>query len=230
MIKIEDKVKWTKGIPLGCARATLGMTVLGLCLLALPALAADETPATTYSPDFCEFAVKFPSEPYTIQRCDENDPKKCYTMVSYTKVFDLDATVNFRVICNPIGKDVYDAYDGEVMKAALRAMTRDSAVRTAETSYRKEDGYKQAGLVGEGQAGRQSTIYIAQMWIGRASAMTVEAESIGNAPVAADEMFSAILKSVHYLEPSEMRGKGVKTDDEDDKDKDEKEDKEKKEK
>ncbi|MCF8495267.1 MAG: hypothetical protein K9G62_01220 [Alphaproteobacteria bacterium] len=160
-----------------------------------PALAAEPV---TYSPDFCEFTVTFPTEPYKTQRCDEAQPDKCYEQISYTQVYDLDATVNFRVICNPVGKDIKDSYSGAVMEATLKAMTKDEVVQTFETSFREEKDYKQAGLVGEGQMGRTPTVYIAQLWIGDHSAFSVEAELIGEAHEQADKLYSDVLKSIGY--------------------------------
>src|SRR5262245_14578121 len=81
------------------SRCSLAMTMI-VCLLGFSALAADQTPST-YSPDYCEFAVTFPGDPYTTRRCDDENKNKCYDLISYTQVFDMASTVNFRVICNP---------------------------------------------------------------------------------------------------------------------------------
>ena len=174
------------------------MRWLALLLLALstPALAEENT----YAPDFCEFAITFPDDPYTSRRCDGEDETRCYEQISYTKVFDMESTVNFRVICNPIDESVINSYSGEVMQATLRAMTQRSVVETFDTSFREEEHYKQAGLVGEGKSGKLATLYIAQLWIGKKSAFSVEAELIGNPAAAPDELFSQILKSVKYKE------------------------------
>ena len=53
-------------------------------------------------------------------------------------------------------------------------------------------------LVGEGHVGRTPTIYIAQLWISPRSALSVEAELIGEPNDAADTLFSTVLKSVHF--------------------------------
>ncbi len=155
-------------------------------------------PPSTYSPEFCEFSVTFPDEPYKTRRCDEDGGAKCYDQISYTQVFEMSSTVNFRVICNPIGQDIKESYSGEIMQATLRAMTDRSVVKTFDTSFREEESYKQAGLVGEGKVGRTTTIYIAQLWIGEQSALSVEAELIGEASEKADELFSEILRSVRF--------------------------------
>jgi len=159
---------------------------------------AEKKAGFTYSPDHCEFEVIFPDEAYTSRRCEDAEKTKCYDLVSYTQVFELSSTVNFRVICNPVDKSLYDDYSAEVMSATLRAMTKNSIVEEYKSAYREAEGYKQAGLVGEGKTGRTSTIYIAQLWIGKQSAFSVEAELIGEQENKADALFSSIMKTVRY--------------------------------
>lgn len=175
------------------------LRILALFLL-LPSLAfaqEDEgDAASVYSPEFCEFSVTFPSEPYKSRRCDKQADNKCYDLISFTQVYEMSSTVNFRVICNPIGEEIKAAYSPEVMKATLKAMTKQSVVQEFNTSYREEENYKQAGLVGEGLVGRTPTIYVAQLWIGEKSALSVEAELIGEPMDEADGLFSNVLKSV----------------------------------
>ncbi len=169
-------------------------------LLLLPSLtfAQEEAVDTSsiYSPEFCEFSVKFPSEPYKSRRCEEEAGNKCFDLISYTQVYEMSSTVNFRVICNPIGDEIKDAYSPEVMQATLKAMTKQSVVQEFNTSFREEEDYKQAGLVGEGLVGRTPTIYVAQLWIGEQSALSVEAELIGEPMDDADTLFRDVLESV----------------------------------
>jgi hypothetical protein len=183
--------------------------ILALVALLVPlaAHAAEEKKPSTYSPDYCEFSATFPSDPFISQHCDTDTPDKCYKQISYTQVFDMESTITFHVICSPITKDIFDHYSAEVMSATLRAMTKHSVVKTFDTSFRTEEGYKQAGLVGEGEAGSLPTVYLAQLWIGKQSAFSVEAEMIGTAHEKADKLFSEVLKSVHYLTPEEMAAK-----------------------
>lgn len=203
--------------------AFAGITVL---LLFSNAHAADQAPVT-YSPPPCDFSLTFPSSPYTARKCDETDEKKCYDMTSYTKVYDMASTVNFRVICNKVDESIYKHYSAEVMEATLRAMTNRTVVKTFDTSFRTEDNYKQAALVGEGRSGTLPTIYIAQLWIGHGSALSVEAEMIGEAHEDADKLLSDVLRSVHYLTDEERKAKLPKDkdaeEDEDKKDDDKKE-------
>ena len=170
------------------------LALLAMAVLASNVLAEDDPKSYTYSPDHCEFTITFPQEPYTTQRCDD-EGQQCYEQISFTKVFEMQSTVNFRVLCNPIDEDIIDSYSGEVMEGTLQAMTKRSVVQTFETSFREEDNYKQAGLVGQGRSGKLPTLYIAQLWIGKKSAFSVEAELIGEAADAPDQMFSDILRS-----------------------------------
>jgi hypothetical protein len=153
----------------------------------------------TYSPDYCEFTVGFPDEPLIENVCENGNPDRCFDQVSFIHTFDLQATVSFRVICNKIDKEVYKHYSAAVMEATLKEMTKKTTVQTFDTSYREEKGYKQAGLVGEGKMGRSSTIYLGQLWIGSQSAMSVEAEIVGDPNHDADLLFSNVLKSVKYI-------------------------------
>ena len=129
----------------------------------------------------------FPDEPLTSRRCEDPEKTRCYDLVSYTQVYEMASTVNFRIICNPVDESLYDEYSAQVMEATLRAMTKRSVVDEFNSAFREEDGYKQAGLVGEGKVGSMPTIYIAQLWIGKQSVMSVEAELIGEAHNAADK-------------------------------------------
>lgn len=188
-----------------------------LVLLALPplALAQDKTEssASVYAPDFCDFTATFPKEPYVTRQCEGDNKDRCFDLVSYTQVFGLSSTVNFRVICNPIDAQVFSAYTPEVMQATLRAMTRGSVAKEFDASFREEETYKQAGLVGEGLSGQTATIYIAQLWIGQNSALSVEAQLIGEAYEEADTLFSDILKSVGLKASPEETKDTPETDD-----------------
>jgi len=188
------------------------LALLAMTFIYLPAFAEEketteateeetvEDPSVTYSPDFCEFGITFPEEPYKSQHCEGDDRSQCYDLISYTQVYELTTTVNFRVICNPINEEVFAAYSPAVMETTLRALTKNSVVEEFDASFREEEDYKQAGLVGEGYVGRTPTIYLAQLWIGKQSAFSLEAELIGDPAGDADKLFSEVLKSVGLQE------------------------------
>ena len=185
-------------------RSLLCTLIAVLALGLMGSAQAQESVATNelsyrYGPEYCEFEARFPSEPYITQRCDHEDGDQCFDHVSFTQVFGLDSTINFRIICNPVESSVISDYSGEVMAATLRAMSKQTHVDVQNTAYREAASYKQAGLVGEGLSGNTQMIYIAQLWIGQKSAMTVEAELIGDALSEADQLFSDILRSVRPI-------------------------------
>lgn len=174
----------------------------------------------TYSPDYCEFSASFPDEPYKVQECEDPEKTKCFEQVSYTQVYDLSSTVALRVVCNPSPPEIYKDYTAEVLGLTLKGMTQNNYVETINDTFREEDGYKHAGLVAQGIEGRSDKIYIAQMWIGRQSVLTLEAEMVGEPNDAGDALFSKLLENVRYT--------GVKISKKDG-DKDEEKDEEKKE-
>jgi hypothetical protein len=165
-------------------------------LIALLILSHSAQAQEVYAPEFCGFEVTFPDSPSSTRKCDENGGK-CYDLVRYTKTFGLDASVNFQIICNPVDEAVYNRYSAEVMEATLKAMTDKSVIKTFETDSRDDNGYKQSNLIGEGLKGVTPTLFIAQLWIDKQSAFSVEAELMGEAHEEADQLFSDILKSIH---------------------------------
>lgn len=154
-----------------------------------------------YSPDYCEFEASFPEEPYIKTQCDGGESgTECYELVSYTQTFALDATVTLRVVCNQIGEDIKDKYNEAVMVKTLEAMTKKNIVQQFSTSYTEDENgqYRLAGLVGEGKVGMTPSIFIAQMWLGKQSAMTIEAELVGEQFNESDALFRDLLRGVQY--------------------------------
>jgi len=166
-----------------------------LILVTLLLLAPAAFAQNTYSPDYCGFEVTFPEKPYTERKCDDRQDR-CYDLISYTKNFGPDASVHVEIICNPVDAEVYGHYSEDVMAATLKAMRDKDTIQTYETSASKTDTYKQANLIGEGRRGVTPSLYIAQLWIDRKSALSVEAELIGEALTESDQLFSDILKSI----------------------------------
>jgi len=186
---------------------------LMMLFLAFPALAQDaepkpETPQETgirHAPPGCDFEVTFPEAPARARRCPGGQPagsqqtagSKCYDVTSYTKVYDLSTTVDVSVTCTPSSPAALQRYGEPVMRAALEGMVARKTVRDYEISVRDVDKtIRQASLTGTGTTGRQEKIYTAQIWVGPASLMTVQAELIGAAHGEADTAFGQILESI----------------------------------
>lgn len=187
-------------------------TLLAIILLAGTAQAAEPF---TYAPDHCDFQATFPEAPHTSRLCEAENEDRCYDLVSFTRTYEVAATVNVRVICNPVQPGVKDRYTEDVAKAAVKAMAEKNNLTEYRTSFRSEAAVNQAGLVGEGLVGNDPKIYIAQLWVGEKSVMSVEAEIIGQAFEDADKLFAEVLKSVKLkVESRETRDESKEATDE----------------
>lgn len=184
-----------------------------LLLIAHPALAQDQAaqapaePQVTleprkldtpnYSPDYCQFTVTFPTEPFMTRKCeDPNNESTCFNLISYTQVFDLDTTVRFEIICNPATPEMYEQFTEEVMEDTVKAMTQGTVVETYNLSTQQQDGYRNTGLVGQARKGLDESLLITQLWVADQSIMSVEAEISGAQRDDADQLFADILNTI----------------------------------
>jgi hypothetical protein len=210
--------------------AFAGMTMVALALLVAPLSAAEkpaappktEKPAEAskeknadkapawlatgkeFSPEGCEFTVMFPEAPYKTKRCDPVEPdKNCSEVTSFTKVFGMDATVDYRVTCIPADPAMYDKYDNDVMRTALIAMAKPANLDKSETGFGELKEAKMAVLLGSGKTDnkKDDLIYTAQLWIGHKSVFTLEGELRGKYVAEADQMFADILKTAKVKGP-----------------------------
>lgn len=195
-------------IELAVFRAAARLTELFVfVLLALPvfrpAHAAPEAAAARADglPPFCEFTVKFPEAPMISHRCADAAGTDCYTAASFTRVYDLQTSVNVRVSCNPVEPAMVPRYTEEVMKKTLESMARDKPVGQYTLNSSEKEWWKAATLFGEGSKGLLGTLYVAQIWIGKTSILTVEGELSGPENTPADSLFSEILKSIKPSAP-----------------------------
>ena len=179
----------------------LGLMIWAFCAHSVLAVEQSTTTNTQtnlqsplYKPAPCEFEITFPSAPAIQTICEKG---KCYREARYIHNFEPHTSVRFRAVCSAIGPDIISTYTPEVLALTLKAMTDPAITTTYETSFRDESTYKQAGLLGRGKNGLLDSIFIAQIWIGQNSAMSIEAELTGPAHQAADDMLSNVLKSAH---------------------------------
>jgi len=168
-----------------------------LLLTALPVQAEE----FVYQPEPCEFSITYPEHPYDTQRCAKDNVNQCVDIKSFTQVFEAGGTVNFRTHCEESRLAAYQSYTEQTTQTVLKAMARRNHVTVLNNTYREdeEERYKIAGILAEGQSGTKGMIYLAQMWIGKNSVMTVEAELIGQEQVGADTLFRDVLRSVGYV-------------------------------
>ncbi len=164
--------------------------------------APQEKPAGLFAPDFCDFEMTFPEAPLTSERCLPSG--QCYTLQTYTMVYDLHTTVDISVNCTPSTTESFGQYSKGVMKAALAGMIEERNLDTYDINYSEDEKTKSASLTGTGKTGAQDKIYTAQMWIGQNSVFTVQAELIGGAHDVADKSFGDILKSLKTKEGKQV--------------------------
>ena len=153
----------------------------------------------TYAPEACEFSVTFPQEPIIKRTCENPETQeRCYDLVTYTQTYGLEATVDFRIICNPIDEAIKKNYSNAIIAATLKEMTKDKVEKEFEVNVHEADGYKLAGIVGEGKKGLLPSMYLAQLWIGDASALSIESELVGEEHKEADTLLQSVLRSIHH--------------------------------
>jgi len=183
---------------------------LFLALLAIPSIALaqekqSQMDVKVYSPEYCQFSAIFPEEPFLSERCE--DPKKnenCYDLVSYTKVFDMASTIRVEIICNPATAEMYQYFNPKVMETTVRAMTKGTVIEAYEVNSRQEENYRQTSLLGKGKKGLDDSIYIAQLWAGETSIMSVEAEMSGAQNADADKVFAEILSNIGFFKVNDV--------------------------
>lgn len=164
-----------------------------------------------YSPEGCEFTVTFPSEPLTGRKCNPENPDQCHEVVTFTKVFDATASLNLSVICNPAEENMYERYSGDVMKTTLIAMAGRDKLEESETGFSEQPAFKMAYILGYGKKASQDLIYNGQLWIGKTSVFSIEADIVGDYVDGADAMFAEILQSVRLKNPPAAADKVEKT-------------------
>ena len=149
-----------------------------------------------YAPDYCDFEVTFPEKPQTMEKCLPGSG--CFELSSYTMVYDLQSTVDVSVTSNPSTAANYDRYTNSVMKAALAGMVDERNLSEHDTSFSQEKEYRSAAISGVGKTGAQDKIYTGQLWVGKNSVFTIQAELVGQSQEAADKSFRDILQSIKY--------------------------------
>jgi len=164
----------------------------------------------TYAPEGCDFRMTFPEEPLSETRCNAEKPEQCYKTAIFNRVFALDSSVRVTVTCNKAEENMLERYSGEVMQFTLEAMAKE-AVSDYQTSFADHGEAKEAIILGSRQLpDGGAKIYMAQLWIGKTSVLTVEGEVSGVATEESDTLFMGIMKSVR---PATWDGKLPETSD-----------------
>lgn len=153
-----------------------------------------------YAPEGCEFEMRLPSEPATARRCHPMMPNECALMDSFTRVFDLAATVNIFFSCKPIGGATRSNYTEDALRIMLVSRPGVTDLETQEIAIDERENFTRAALLGAGpsQNGQDVMIYTTQIWVGDKSVLTMEGELIGAAHEQADLLFADILHSLRF--------------------------------
>ncbi|HRC26034.1 MAG TPA: hypothetical protein PKX87_01220 [Alphaproteobacteria bacterium] len=155
----------------------------------------------------CDFTVAFPEKPYVTRRCKGASGGECYDILTYTRVFELSNAVTVKATCNPVAPDMAGRLTEAVMRTTLESMVARKSVGQYDLKFSERDGVRSATLFGEGVKGMTPTLYVAQLWLGASSLLTVEAELTGDANPQADSLFGDVLKSIRAKDaPASARG------------------------
>ena len=144
-----------------------------------------------YSPEFCDFEVTFPEEPYTSQRCtrNKNGSKNCYNRTTYSMVYNLRTTLNIKVSCVPSTANKFDRFKGHVIRSALKGMARSANVQDSTINISETEETRKGVLNGSGP-------YSGQLWVGQNSILTVEATITGRPNREAKTVYNDVLRSI----------------------------------
>lgn len=169
----------------------------GLALFAL--MMPGAVMAFDYAPEGCEFIITFPEEPSSARACNPEDAKDCYMVGQFMRIYAMDSALRISSTCNRAEDGMLERYSGEVMEFTLKSMSRNKT-DDPQTGYNDLGFAKQAILLG-GRIGEDGSenVYMAQIWIGKDSVMTVEGEVTGADNPEADQLFSTIMGSIRHV-------------------------------
>lgn len=157
-----------------------------------PAIAADYT----FAPNGCEFSMNFPEQPTSAERCDPAAPTQCTHSSVFVKVYGMDSSMRITATCSPAEDDMLKRYSGDVMRFTLESMAKGNA-KTYETGFNDLGTAKQAILLGSTPNDHDGEdVYMAQLWIGEKSVLTVEGVLTGVQTPDSDSTFTGIMKSI----------------------------------
>ena len=149
-----------------------------------------------YSPEFCDFEVTFPEEPYTSQRCTRNKKgsNNCYNRTTYSMVYNLRTTLNIKVSCVPSTANKFDRFKGHVIRSALKGMARRANIQDSTINISETEETRKGVLNGSGPIS-------GQLWVGQNSILTVEATITGRPNREAKTVYNDVLISSQGKKP-----------------------------
>ncbi len=166
--------------------------LIPLLLVCSPALAEP----FTYGPDNCEFQITFPEKPFIEKRCGQS-VADCTEVATYTKAIGTTSSTNFRVTCNPLSAAEVEKYSTAIIEETLKQLVKSNNLVPYDSQSSEEDGYKSSSTISLSQRDGKPLIYNAQIWIGKKSMFTIEAEMLGDANDDIQSTFANILKKTY---------------------------------
>lgn len=150
----------------------------------------------TYGPDNCEFQVTFPEKPFIEKKCGQN-VSNCTEVATFTKAVGPESSTNFRVSCNPLASGEIEKYTPEIIEETLNQLVKSNNLVPYNSQSSDKDGYKSASSISLSQRDGKALIYNGQIWIGKRSMFTVEAEMLGPTNEAVEKTFVSIMKNTY---------------------------------
>ncbi len=163
-----------------------------LALISSPAMAAP----FTYAPEECEFQITFPEKPFIEKKCAA-DGKDCSEIVTYTKAIGSDSSTNFRISCNAISATDITKYTPAILEETLKQMSKSAGLQPYDTQSSDEKGYKKASSLSLSERNGKPLIYNGQIWAGKKSLFTMEAEMVGPQNNEIEKIFADIMKNTY---------------------------------
>jgi len=168
----------------------------------------------------CDFEMAFPSEPFTTRRCHPMMQDRCDLMNSFTKVYDLEATINFYYSCKPIEQAQRVNFTQDAVQIMMVSRPGVSNLETYEMTFDSDnENYSRGALLGAGPSpnGQDVMIYMTQIWVSDKSVLSLEGELIGAQHEEADKIFSEILYSMRYKDDADTEETSEETIEDEDK-------------
>lgn len=160
--------------------------------LCTPALAAP----FTYGPDNCEFQITFPEKPFIEKKCGQN-VADCVEVVTFTKAVGAESSTHFRVTCNPLAPADIEKYTPEIIAETLNQLVKSNNLIPYTSQAADENGYKSATTVSLAERDGKTVIYNGQIWIGKKSMFTIEAEMLGPRSDEVEKTFVDIMRNTY---------------------------------
>jgi hypothetical protein len=150
----------------------------------------------TYGPADCEFQITFPEKPFIEKKCGQN-ATNCAEVATFTKAVGTESSTNFRVSCNPIEASEAAKYTPEIIEETLKQLVKSNNLVPYNSQSSERDGYKSASSLSLSERNGKPLIYNGQIWIGKTSMFTIEAEMSGAQNEEIEKTFAGIMRNTY---------------------------------